>query len=474
MSDDKRKQSSDDVSDPFEAVFDPGLEWVHCGRCHTSDHAIANPLSNAPSTNVPSESVFFLTNCAHITCETCMQQENPGIGVREAQDVLLVCPVCRMKAAALVIRNELVLMDCGLCDDVQIPDEVAKIFTPAVVHFEDAIKVYKASLPRTIMQYLCNNPPMQLQYANAVRLLRFLKLRTSEYSRKYKQAVKALRDEQDLTAKLRHDNDLLRRDLAKSRGDPSPPRINRTTKENASDSISPRTSSDRPLSSRSNANRPGIRTPRLPSRLSLRPASQGSDRGQAPPHQAQQQPPQQQPASYPYPPNSERDHRRSATPSSFRQPDQRYFEPTYTQPIHQHQQGYTDAAQYIPDTPIYGSAQQPSYYPANGGYDAIPPSPRPYQAPSYPFERAPTPMSIPRLATANSRSATAMRQPFQSTNIRRGSFVAPDNAQTISHGSWNGSGQSGRPASVKGMDASGRTLLQRNRSSFPGGNTYMR
>ncbi|KND04482.1 uncharacterized protein SPPG_00210 [Spizellomyces punctatus DAOM BR117] len=183
-----------------------------------------------------------------------------------------VCPVCGQPAAVVELRKEV--------DDLPlIPEEVEKIFIPAIVHLEDTVKVWK------------------LQYGNAVRLLRYLKIKTSEYNRKYREAVRYMSKEsyarsthkhiffrtlnkaQDEIMTQRHQMELLKQSIATE----SPTRLKEVPKNNGIPLTerSPTTGNSRPNSSRSLGTSPSrnskraIQTPNPPSRLSLRPNSRG-------------------------------------------------------------------------------------------------------------------------------------------------------------------------------------------------------
>ncbi|TPX60455.1 hypothetical protein SpCBS45565_g07526 [Spizellomyces sp. 'palustris'] len=216
MADSPAKETSATArdSETLDAAYDPGLEWLHCGRIRQENGDTGN----------------LAVSCSRI--DTNKQH---------------VCPVCGQPAAAVELRKE-------------IPEDVEKIFIPAIVHLEDTVKVWK------------------LQYGNAVRLLRYLKIKTSEYNRKYREAVRTLNKAQDEIMTQRHQMELLKQRIATE----SPTRLKEVPKSNADTALriwpilELDVFSSRSLgSSPSRHSKRAIQTPNPPSRLSLRPSSRG-------------------------------------------------------------------------------------------------------------------------------------------------------------------------------------------------------
>ncbi|KAJ3172973.1 hypothetical protein HDU88_004432 [Geranomyces variabilis] len=342
-----------------DASYDAGLEWLHCGRCFEYDHAIQCPIGGSPRAMGAGSSftAFYVTNCAHLACETCMRQENAGAGsktpINPQEDHK--CPVCGQRASVVELVTE-------------VPEEVEKIFVPAVVHLEDALKVWK------------------LQYGNAVQLIRYLKLKTTDYARKYSEAARALQQaRQELKAQA--EELAMLKQLSPERGrDQS--RIQATASPLQSPSrhsAALKDNNKRPSSSRSVSSSPSrksIQTPLPPFRLSL------------PLNTAPSQP-NVEPAPSLYYPGP--------------------VDVQYTSPKRYAESSRADSAAYAP--PTYWQ-QQNSSQPYNRGGTPIPAQQQHHQF-QKPFPRASSrhhlaPSSnFSRPATASGRPRTAMRQPFQ-------------------------------------------------------------
>ncbi|KAI8911993.1 hypothetical protein DFJ77DRAFT_468512 [Powellomyces hirtus] len=244
-------------SESVDAAYDAGLEWLHCGRCFEYDHAVQCPVGSTPRAGAlaSTHTTFYVTNCAHLACDTCMQQDNPGGISKNLVDSRKdhVCPVCGQRALIVELIT-------------QVPEEVEKIFVPAVVHLEDALKVWK------------------LQYGNAVRLIRHLKLKTADYSRKYGEATRALQKAKEEMKRQRHEMELYKQNASSKDGSSGRQRTPNTY-VSPSPKAAGAASNKRPSSSRSINSSPStsggrhIRTPQGPLRLSLPPRTRESASG---------------------------------------------------------------------------------------------------------------------------------------------------------------------------------------------------
>ncbi|KAI8825810.1 uncharacterized protein EV422DRAFT_141765 [Fimicolochytrium jonesii] len=236
-----RPQKDSDAPDP---AYDADLHWLHCGRCFSHEHAFRCPVGGVPRAvdDVPGTTTYYVTNCAHIVCNSCLLQENSENVAALSNDAQaeLLCPICGQKTAVVELRTE-------------VPEEVERIFIPAIVHLEDAVKVW------------------QFQNGNAVKLLRHLKIKNMEYSRKYREATRALQKAKDEVRLQDQEIRLLKeeRDRLKSGGGQKTP----ATYVSPHSGTPGKNSTGRPQSSRSvcssPSGRPNVQTPNPPQRLSL-------------------------------------------------------------------------------------------------------------------------------------------------------------------------------------------------------------
>ncbi|KAJ3091569.1 hypothetical protein HK102_000050 [Quaeritorhiza haematococci] len=178
----------------LELAADTALEWLHCNASHGPE--------GSTTTTTPATPPYYVTQCGHIVCETCLQgrngprdatqnQRNPGGQMVVDIDTQspLVCPACGATCPMIVIGNEM-------------PPDLEMFFQPAIGMLEEALKIFK------------------FQQSNSVKLLRALKRKVEKQAQlltSVKPTMNAtkteLRNAREENQKLKHRNQMLQQQL---------------------------------------------------------------------------------------------------------------------------------------------------------------------------------------------------------------------------------------------------------------------
>ncbi|KAI9093759.1 hypothetical protein DFS34DRAFT_630177 [Phlyctochytrium arcticum] len=373
--------------DSLDSAYDPNMEWVHCGRCRAYEHSLQSPFAANGKENAQRIGTkFFVTSCAHIACEPCFralnsQGEDSERGVR--------CPVCEETCSVIELSDK-------------IPEEIERIFVPAIVHLEDAVKIWK------------------LQYGNAVKLLRFLKMQSQESHRKYLEAVSSVTKAQKEIKELREQLSLRN---GSSSSEPST-RFNQPNKNRDSSSDRGASHSDnRPRSSRSQksanspANMNGNRSPYpvTPTRLSIPPRQRAVTSNQNSHPLLQRNGP---------PPNQQWHQPNAAVPPQLSDSQKAYYRSRPPTPVQSYQNRFPQLSADTMDLEPQSAQQMDRLYreripTATGTRQPFNPS----MAENYrnPFQPPSAHQSHPNVGL---RPSTAMREPFSSSSRMRQPYYA--------------------------------------------------